>query len=163
MALKIRSDIAIQSGMLGIFSSNSFLLSFFVPSTNQKIPSANANINFIHSFPPPLPHSPFLNSNKERNIGHTCTLIYTEAAARPTSRPMLRLPVHCSVHFCQTTLANLTIFGGFAKYLLARLSATSSGEGSHPDAVVCESVEAVQLQHLAFGLFGLELAVRLCM
>ena len=64
--------------------------------------------------------------------------------------------------FAKTSLAILTIFGGFAKYLLARLSATSSGERRHPDAIVCESVEAVQLQHLAFGLLGLKLAVRLC-
>lgn len=56
---------------------------------------------------------------------------------------------------------NLTIFGGFAKDLLARLSATGSSKGSYPDAIVGESVEAVQLQHLAFGFFALKLAARL--
>ena len=63
---------------------------------------------------------------------------------------------------CQTSFVNLTIFGGFAKDLPARLSATGAGKRSHPDAVVGESVEAVQLQHFAFGLFGPQLATRLC-
>ena len=69
-----------ESGMLGIFSSNSFSIPiFFCAKHESKMSYAmNANINFIHSFPS-LPLPPFLNSNKERNIGHTCTLIYTEA------------------------------------------------------------------------------------
>lgn len=77
----------------------------------------------------------------------------TEKSGGPGLIPSLA----CNALLCQTTLAwNLTIFGGFAKDRLARLSATGASDGRHPDAVVGESVEAVQLQHLTFRFLGLQ-------